>query len=143
MESEDLRFRKSSFSSNGGGNCVEIGFQTSAVAVRNSRDQDGPVLYFTADEWRAFIAGVRNGEFDWDLVFGRLINNTAIDLLDGVVVLGCVMPAELKLVAIGKYNQDLCPGMATVTHRGVSPARSNDAHDRLECRRSFQRTFQT
>jgi hypothetical protein len=32
--------------------------------VRDSKDPQGPVLLFTPDEWRAFVGGVRNGEFD-------------------------------------------------------------------------------
>ena len=35
-----------------------------AVAVRDSKDPEGPKLVFTPDEWRAFAAGVRDGEFD-------------------------------------------------------------------------------
>jgi hypothetical protein len=34
------------------------------VAVRDSKDPAGPVLTFTAPEWSAFLAGVRDGEFD-------------------------------------------------------------------------------
>jgi hypothetical protein len=34
------------------------------IGVRDSKDSDGPVLCFTTDEWRAFIGGARNGEFD-------------------------------------------------------------------------------
>jgi hypothetical protein len=34
------------------------------IGIRNSRDTGGPVLAFTPDEWRAFLGGVRNGEFD-------------------------------------------------------------------------------
>jgi hypothetical protein len=34
------------------------------VGVRHSKDSEGPVLRFTPDEWRAFLGGVRNGEFD-------------------------------------------------------------------------------
>ena len=34
------------------------------VAVRNSRHPDGPVLVYTLSEMTAFLAGVRNGEFD-------------------------------------------------------------------------------
>jgi hypothetical protein len=46
------------------GNCVEVAFlPDGAVAVRNSRDPEGPVLEFTPDEWSAFIGGARNGEF--------------------------------------------------------------------------------
>ena len=59
-------WRKSSAS--GRGNCVELaGLPGSSVAMRNSRDAAGPALVFTRDEMVAFIAGVRNGEFD-DLV---------------------------------------------------------------------------
>jgi Domain of unknown function (DUF397) len=36
----------------------------SAVAVRDSKDPDGPRLVVTPDEWRAFAAGVKAGEFD-------------------------------------------------------------------------------
>lgn len=34
------------------------------VAVRSSEQRDGPVLIFTPAEWEAFVAGVRDGEFD-------------------------------------------------------------------------------
>jgi len=47
------------------GNCVEVaGLDGDRIGVRNSRDITGPVLRFTPDEWRAFLGGVRNGEFD-------------------------------------------------------------------------------
>ena len=51
------------------GNCVEVSeLEQGAVGVRNSRDREGPVLRFTPEEWRAFLGGVRKGEFD---DFGR------------------------------------------------------------------------
>jgi hypothetical protein len=34
------------------------------IAVRDSKDRSGPVLVFAPDEWRAFAAGVRAGEFN-------------------------------------------------------------------------------
>lgn len=34
-----------------------------SIAVTDGR-QDGPVLTYTRQEWEAFIAGVRGGEFD-------------------------------------------------------------------------------
>jgi Domain of unknown function (DUF397) len=47
------------------GNCVEVaGLPDGRIGVRNSRDSQGPILRFTSDEWRAFLGGVRNGEFD-------------------------------------------------------------------------------
>jgi hypothetical protein len=47
------------------GNCVEVAnLPTGEIAVRDSKDSEGPVLRFTPDEWHAFLGGVRNGEFD-------------------------------------------------------------------------------
>ncbi len=47
------------------GNCVEVAsLPGGTVGIRNSRDCAGPVLRFTPEEWRAFLGGVRNGEFD-------------------------------------------------------------------------------
>lgn len=47
----------------GGGSCVEVAFMQ-FVAVRDSKDPDGPVLIFTPAEWADFIRGVKQGEFD-------------------------------------------------------------------------------
>ena len=47
------------------GNCVELARLTGgSVAVRNSRDPQGPALVFTAQEVIAMFDGVREGEFD-------------------------------------------------------------------------------
>jgi hypothetical protein len=56
-------FRKSTFSGSHNNNCVEVAYVPPAVLVRDSKDPDGGVLTFTLDEWAAFIAGVRAGEF--------------------------------------------------------------------------------
>jgi hypothetical protein len=45
-------------------NCVEVAFVDDRVAVRNSKDRNGPVLFFTAAEWYEFLGGVRSGELD-------------------------------------------------------------------------------
>ncbi|MBG0814835.1 DUF397 domain-containing protein [Planomonospora sp. ID82291] len=59
-------WRKSSYSTDGG-NCVEVaGNLPGVVAVRDSKDPDGPVLTFSPDQWRAFTGGVKDGEFDDD-----------------------------------------------------------------------------
>jgi hypothetical protein len=34
------------------------------IAVRDSKQPDGPALLFTLAEWDAFVGGVRDGEFD-------------------------------------------------------------------------------
>jgi hypothetical protein len=55
---------KSSYSGPTGGNCVEVAFLPDGdVAVRNSRQPDGPALVFTRTEWEAFLGGAQDGEF--------------------------------------------------------------------------------
>ena len=59
-----LTWKKSSFSF-ANGDCVEVtNLPDGQIGVRDSKDTRGPVLRFTASEWRAFVGGVRNGEFD-------------------------------------------------------------------------------
>lgn len=56
---------KSSYSGPTGGNCVEVAFLSDgSVAMRNSRNPDGPALVFTRPEWDAFLGGARDGEFE-------------------------------------------------------------------------------
>lgn len=46
-------------------NCVEVANLSGGhVGVRHSKAPESLVLRFTPDEWRAFLGGVRNGEFD-------------------------------------------------------------------------------
>ncbi len=55
---------KSSYSGPTGGNCVEVAFLADGdVAVRHSREPEGPALVFTRAEWNAFLGGARDGEF--------------------------------------------------------------------------------
>jgi hypothetical protein len=51
-------------SRSGGGGCVEVAIVERAIGIRDSKDRQGPVLVFRFDEWDAFLAGVRDGEFD-------------------------------------------------------------------------------
>jgi len=44
--------------------CVAVAFVDDCVLVRHSKDPAGPVLAFTLPEWRAFLIGATNGEFD-------------------------------------------------------------------------------
>jgi hypothetical protein len=60
-------WRKSSYSGANGGNCVEVAPNLpGAVVVRDSKDRTGPVLKFSPEDWDAFSARVRDGEFDLD-----------------------------------------------------------------------------
>jgi hypothetical protein len=60
----DITWKKSARSSING-NCVEVApLSEGCVGVRDSKNQSGPVLVFTPDEWKAFVGGVKDGEFD-------------------------------------------------------------------------------
>ena len=48
----DPRWRKSSYSGNGGGSCIEVADQDSRVLVRDTKDRTGPTLRFRGVEWR-------------------------------------------------------------------------------------------
>ena len=54
MDVTALAWRKSSYSGSNGGTCVEVGTVGPAVAVRDSKNPDGPLLAFTAGTWKAF-----------------------------------------------------------------------------------------
>ncbi|GAB2576746.1 hypothetical protein GCM10027168_07080 [Streptomyces capparidis] len=59
-----LEWRKSSHSMNGG-ECVEFAVPgASTVAVRDSKDPQGPSLSFSSDAWAAFVTAVGQGRFD-------------------------------------------------------------------------------
>jgi Domain of unknown function (DUF397) len=55
----DPRWRKSSYSGNGGGNCVEVGDDMRRVLVRDTQDRAGSVLRLAPDAWRRFTAAVK------------------------------------------------------------------------------------
>jgi hypothetical protein len=61
-----LSWRKSSTSEET--NCVEVAATSSAVLIRSSRDRSGKVLAFSCTEWHAFLAAVRNNEFNIDVL---------------------------------------------------------------------------
>jgi hypothetical protein len=59
-----IEFRVSSFCSYG--DCVEVGrADDGAVLVRDTKDRAQQALAFTDEEWAAFVAGVKAGEFDF------------------------------------------------------------------------------
>jgi Domain of unknown function (DUF397) len=58
-------WRKSSHSGDNGGDCVEVaGNLPGIVAIRDSKDAGGPILTCSPGEWLAFLTGVKGGEFD-------------------------------------------------------------------------------
>ena len=52
------QWRKSSYSGNSG-NCVEVALIHGLVAVRDSKDEESPVLLVTTDVWAHFIDGIK------------------------------------------------------------------------------------
>jgi hypothetical protein len=62
-ESADDIWRKST-ASQANGECVEVAVGQEAVLIRHSHDPSGATLSFSHSEWRAFLVGARNGEFD-------------------------------------------------------------------------------
>lgn len=46
------------------GQCVQIASTAGKIAIRDSKDPDGPILVYTPAEFKAFLDGARNGEFD-------------------------------------------------------------------------------
>ena len=56
------QWRKSSYSSDSA-NCVEVLLSETQVGVRDSKDQTGPALSYSAASWTDFVAAVRSGEF--------------------------------------------------------------------------------
>ncbi|MEU5154590.1 DUF397 domain-containing protein [Glycomyces sp. NPDC021274] len=71
LSSEELagiRWKVSTRSTNNGGQCVEAGplaDGSGRVAVRHSHHPEGSVIVYTRAEWEAFLAGAKDGEFDF------------------------------------------------------------------------------
>ena len=59
MDVIGVEWHKSSYSGSNGGTCIEVAAAGPAVAVRDSKDPDGPLLAFAADTWKAFAGEVK------------------------------------------------------------------------------------
>ena len=46
------------------GACVKVARKGDVVMIGNTNNPDGPFGEFTAEEWRQFLAGVKQGDFD-------------------------------------------------------------------------------
>lgn len=68
MTEIDAAWHISTRSDGGAGTCVEAGplrDGSGQVAVRHSQHRDGTVIVYSRAEWTAFLAGIRDGEFDF------------------------------------------------------------------------------
>jgi hypothetical protein len=54
-----LTWRKSSYSGNDGGNCVEAASASGRVLVRDTTDRQGAMLAFAPGAWREFAATLK------------------------------------------------------------------------------------
>jgi hypothetical protein len=54
MDVTSIAWRTSSYSGDNGGTCIEVGTAGPAVAVRDSKDHDGPQLVFPVGKWKSF-----------------------------------------------------------------------------------------
>ncbi|MEU3710155.1 DUF397 domain-containing protein [Streptomyces catenulae] len=56
MNTTELAWFKSSYSSGGDGDCIEIAPSPTTIHIRDSKDKDGPHLAVTAASWSAFVS---------------------------------------------------------------------------------------
>ncbi|WP_030216040.1 DUF397 domain-containing protein [Streptomyces bikiniensis] len=56
-----VTWRKSSYSNEDGGECLEVADNLPLVPVRDSKVPDGPVLVFGVGAWASFVDGVKPG----------------------------------------------------------------------------------
>ena len=61
MEPSPLTWRKASYSTTNGGGCVEVARpRPGTVAVRDSKNPEGPVLTFTAQAWIRLLTRIQS-----------------------------------------------------------------------------------
>jgi predicted secreted Zn-dependent protease len=60
-ERMSLTWHKAQLSTNNGA-CVEVASVPGKIAVRDSKNPNGPILVYASEEWRAFLDGVKTGE---------------------------------------------------------------------------------
>jgi hypothetical protein len=57
-ELDELKWRKAK-RSKANGNCAEVASAAGAIIIRDSRNPQGPALYYSPDSWRSFIRETR------------------------------------------------------------------------------------
>jgi hypothetical protein len=59
----NLEWRKARRSANNGA-CVELAPRAGQILIRDSKDQNGPVIAYSQYSWRSFVAVAKTGHFD-------------------------------------------------------------------------------
>ncbi|MGY4974849.1 DUF397 domain-containing protein [Streptomyces nigrescens] len=62
LEVSAAQWRKSSYSNQDGGNCVEVADGLPVIPVRDSKAPHGRALLFGAPAWSSFVTAVKSGE---------------------------------------------------------------------------------
>ncbi|MCT7354173.1 DUF397 domain-containing protein [Streptomyces sp. 15-116A] len=60
MSTGELDWHKSSYSSSGSGDCVEVAARPATIHVRDSKDEDGPQLALSPTAWTEFVTRLRD-----------------------------------------------------------------------------------
>ncbi|MBD2893422.1 hypothetical protein amrb99_23430 [Actinomadura sp. RB99] len=60
MDLHNVSWRKSSHSTNNGGDCIELGALPNAVVARDSKDPDGPRLVFDRHAFAEFLTHIKH-----------------------------------------------------------------------------------
>ena len=47
-----------------GGDCVRIAPSGEMIVIGDSKNPDGPFLKYSRAEWKTFVEGIRQGDFD-------------------------------------------------------------------------------
>lgn len=63
----ETAWRKSSYSSQDNGNCVEVAELPAHIGIRDSKDKQGPALVIPAEAWASFVGMVCTGDMDFGL----------------------------------------------------------------------------
>lgn len=64
IDTQEPTFKISSACPNCSCGCVGVALSEGKILVTNTTTSNSPTATFTKEEWTAFIAGVKNGEFD-------------------------------------------------------------------------------
>jgi hypothetical protein len=60
MDVTSAEWRKASYSGANGGNCIEVAAISGGVALRDSKDPDGPRVTVNPDTFREFVASIKD-----------------------------------------------------------------------------------
>ncbi|MFI6966354.1 DUF397 domain-containing protein [Streptomyces sp. NPDC050255] len=61
MNTEQLHWFKSSYSSGGGGECIEVATSPTTIHIRDSKNLQAPHVDVTPAAWSLFVAYARRG----------------------------------------------------------------------------------